>query len=140
MQFLNKTMLIGNLGRDAETRYTTNNLSITTFSIATTYSYMNKDKEWINDTTWHDITCFNLSDYDKQYLKRGNKLYVEGRITIKSYKDGQGDTRKSYGISCEKVMLLSVPSTVNSSENKEIIKATSEAIIESVEHNDDLPF
>lgn len=137
MKFLNKTMLIGNLGRDAETRYTTENLSITTFSIATTHNWKPKDGDWVNDTTWHDITCFNLNDYDKDILKKGNKIYVEGRITIKSYVDGQGENRKSFGIACEKLMLLNVPTIA---PKEEIISASSEEVKLTIENNDDLPF
>ena len=58
---LNKIMLIGNLGKDAETRFTTNNLSVTNFTLATTNSYKGKDGNWVNETTWHNITSFNLS-------------------------------------------------------------------------------
>ncbi len=74
---LNKIMLIGNLGRDAETRFTTNNLSVTNFSIATTRSFKDKDGNWQNETTWHNVTGFNLSDYYKDNLKKGKKFYIE---------------------------------------------------------------
>ncbi|MCF8264567.1 MAG: single-stranded DNA-binding protein, partial [Melioribacteraceae bacterium] len=52
---LNKIMLIGNLGRDAETRFTQNNTSVSTYSIATTHSYKGKDGNWVEETTWHNI-------------------------------------------------------------------------------------
>ena len=77
---LNRIMLIGNLGRDAETRFTNNNVSVTNFSLATTHSYKGKDGDWVNETTWHNITGFNLSDYFKENLKKGKKFYVEGRL------------------------------------------------------------
>jgi single-strand DNA-binding protein len=67
---LNRIMLIGNLGRDAETRFTNNNVSVTNFSLATTHSYKGKDGEWVNETTWHNITSFNLSDFFKENLKK----------------------------------------------------------------------
>lgn len=67
---LNKVMLIGNLGRDAETRFTTNNISVTNFTLATTNSYKGKDGNWQNETTWHNIVAFNLSDYFKENLKK----------------------------------------------------------------------
>jgi len=76
---LNKIMLIGNLGRDVETRFTTaNNVSISSFSIATTHSYKGKDGNWVNETTWHNVTVFNLSDFMKENLKKGRKVFVEG--------------------------------------------------------------
>ncbi len=88
---LNKIQLIGNLGRDAETRFTTNNLSVTNFSIATTRSYKDKDGNWQNETTWHNVTGFNLSDYYKDNLKKGKKFYIEGRISKRDYNDKDGN-------------------------------------------------
>ncbi|MEJ5350122.1 MAG: single-stranded DNA-binding protein [Melioribacteraceae bacterium] len=82
---LNKVMLIGNLGADAETRFTTNNVAITTFPLATSRSYKNQNNEWVNETTWHNIVCFNLSDFYKQALKKGKRFYVEGRISKREY-------------------------------------------------------
>ena len=84
---LNKIMLIGNLGKDAETRFTTNNLSITTFSLATTRSFKDKEGSWQNETTWHNLVGYNLSDYYKDNLKKGKKFYIEGRISKRDYID-----------------------------------------------------
>src|SRR5210317_2166909 len=88
---LNKVMLIGNLGQDAEHRFTTNNTEVTSFSIATTHSYKGRDGNWVNETTWHNIVLFGASDYLKGNLKKGRKFYVEGRISKRDYenKDGQ---------------------------------------------------
>ncbi|GBD89579.1 single-stranded DNA-binding protein [bacterium BMS3Abin04] len=88
---LNKVMLIGNLGQDAEHRFTTNNTEITSFSVATTYGYKNRDGEWVNETTWHNVIAFSLSDFFKNALKKGRKVYIEGRISKRNYenKDGQ---------------------------------------------------
>ena len=88
---LNKVMLIGNLGQDAEHRFTTNNTEVTSFSVATTYGYKNKDGNWVNETTWHNVVAFSLSDFYKNALKKGKKVYVEGRISKRDYenKDGQ---------------------------------------------------
>ena len=68
---LNKMMLIGNLGNDAENRFTTNNLSVTTFSLATSRSYKGKDGNWVNETTWHNVVGYNLPDFYKEGLKKG---------------------------------------------------------------------
>ncbi len=86
---LNKVMLIGNLGRDAETRFTQNNVGVTNYSIATSHSYKGKDDNWVEQTTWHNIVSFNLSDYYRDRLKKGTKIFVEGRINKRQYeKDG----------------------------------------------------
>ena len=88
---LNKVMLIGNLGQDAEHRFTTNNTEVSSFSIATTHSYKGRDGNWVNDTTWHNIVLFGASDYLKGNLKKGKKFYIEGRLSKRDYenKDGQ---------------------------------------------------
>jgi len=87
---LNKAQLIGNLGKDAETSFTTSNLSVTKFTVATTHSRKTKDGNWENLTTWHNITAFGLNDFTKDKLKKGAKVYIEGRIEHQSYeKDGQ---------------------------------------------------
>ena len=66
---LNKIMLIGNLGQDAETRFTTNNVGVTSFSMATTHSYKGKDGNWVNETTWHNVVAFNLKKARSFMLK-----------------------------------------------------------------------
>jgi len=135
---LNKVMLIGNLGRDAETRFTTNNLSITNFSIATSRGYKDKDGNWQNETTWHNITGFNLSDYFKDNLKRGKKFYIEGRISKRDYNDKDGNKRTSTDIIVEKL----IPLDGRGSEQT-VTAETAESYSSEppqVENNDDLPF
>lgn len=87
---LNKVLLIGNLGADAETSYTQNsNTPITKFRLATTRSYKKND-EWVNETEWHRITAFNLPEFVQSALKKGAKVYVDGRLTYNEYvKDDQ---------------------------------------------------
>jgi len=103
---LNKVMLIGNLGNDAETRFTTNNLSVTSFSIATSNSYKGKDGNWVNETTWHNIVSFNIPDFYKESLKKGKKFYVEGRIQKRDYTDKEGVKRYITEIISEKLIPL----------------------------------
>jgi len=103
---LNKVMLIGNLGKDAETRVTPSNLSVTSFSVATTNSYKGKDGNWVNETTWHNIVSFNLSDYFKEVLKKGAKVYVEGRIQTDNYTDKEGNKKYSTKIVSDRIIPL----------------------------------
>src|ERR1035438_10337484 len=95
---MNKIQLIGNLGKDAETRFTTNNVSVTTFGLATTSRIKGKDGNWINETTWHNIVAFSLSDYIKNILKKGKKFYIEGRISKRDYTDKDGVKRYSVDV------------------------------------------
>jgi single-strand DNA-binding protein len=83
-------MLIGNLGRDAETRFTPSNVEVTNFSMATTWRRKDQSGNWTDETTWHNVAAFNLSDFYKNALRKGAKVYVEGRINTREYeKDGQ---------------------------------------------------
>ena len=103
---LNKIMLIGNLGKDAENRFTTNNLSVTTYSLATTNSYKGKDGNWVNETTWHNIVSYNLPDFYKEALKKGKKFYVEGRLSKRDYTDKDGVKRYVTEVISEKLIPL----------------------------------
>lgn len=132
---LNRIMLIGRLGRDAETRFTTNNVSVTNYSIATDYRYKGKDGDWVNETTWHNIVSFNLSDYYKENLKKGKKIYVEGRLSKRDYTDKDGVKRYSTDVISEKIIPLE-PSSERSSADDE-----SSSVEPAVTNdNDDLPF
>ena len=138
---LNKIMLIGNLGRDVETRFTTGNVSISNFSMATTNSYKGKDGNWVNETTWHNITVFNLSDFMKENLKKGRKVYVEGRLTKRDYTDKEGIKRYSTDVISERIIPLEgsgESSGANSEDNS--TESTVVNDMPPVDNNDDLPF
>jgi single-strand DNA-binding protein len=135
---LNKIMLIGNLGKDAETRFTTNNVSVTSYSLATTNSYKGKDGNWINDTTWHNIVSFNLSDYFKENLKKGKKFYVEGRLSKRDYTDKDGVKRYTTEVVTERIIPLE--SSGDSSGFGGGTPDTQAADDVNVEENEDLPF
>ena len=136
---LNKIMLIGNLGKDAETRFTTNNLSVTNFTMATTNSYKGKDGNWVNDTTWHNIVSFNLSDYFKDNLKKGKKFYVEGRLSKRDYTDKDGIKRYMTEVISEKIIPLD--SSGDSMSANEAASGDSGSVPDvQVDENEDLPF
>jgi single-strand DNA-binding protein len=138
---LNKIMLIGNLGRDVETRFTSSNVSISSFSMATTNGYKGKDGNWVNETTWHNVTVFNLSDFMKENLKKGRKVYVEGRLTKREYTDKEGIKRYSTDVISERIIPLesSGESGANNSEGNNLDSTTVNEI-PPVDNNDDLPF
>ncbi len=134
---LNKVMLIGHLGKDCETRFTTNNVSVTSFTLATNYRYKGKDGNWVDETTWHNVTCFNLSDYFKENLKKGKKFYVEGRISKRDYTDKEGIKRYFTDIISEK--LIPLDSTGESTYSGSSESSVSEPSVET-DDNTDLPF
>ena len=139
---LNKIMLIGNLGRDAETRFSTNNVGVTSFSMATTYGYKGKDGNWQNETTWHNVVAFNLSDFYKENLKKGKKFYIEGRLTKRDYTDKEGIKRYSTDVVADTIIPLdgsnsdgqSYSGSSSNSDNN------SQAPDIQVDENEDLPF
>ncbi len=135
---LNKIMLIGNLGKDAENRFTTDNLSITSFSVATNYRYKNKNGEWTDETTWHNVVAFNLSDFFKDYLKKGKKVYVEGRLVTRSYEDKDKVKRTITEVRADKIIPLE-PSADATKEPAEDYNSSAE-ISGEVASDDDLPF
>ncbi len=134
---LNKVMLIGNLGKDAETRFTTNNVAISNFSIATSRSYKNQNGNWENETTWHNVVAFNLSDFYKDSLKKGKKFYIEGRISKRDYVDKDNIKRYMTEVVAEKLIPLEAR---ESGESQNAEDQVEEAAPPNVESNDDLPF
>lgn len=135
---LNKIMLIGNLGKDSETRFTTGNVSVTNFTLATTHSYKDKNGEWKNETTWHNIVSFGLSDYMKENLKKGRKFYVEGRLTKRDYTDKDGNKKYFTEVISERIFPLEGVASASADEEKETGFGAAPDI--TPENNDDLPF
>ena len=91
MASLNKVILIGNLGRDPETRYLPNGDAVTNISVATTDTWKDKNGEKQEKTEWHRVSLYRrLAEIAGEYLKKGSQVYIEGRIEYREYeKDGQ---------------------------------------------------
>jgi len=87
---INKAILIGSLGKDPESKYSTDGLMIVNFSIATSERYKDKSGEKVDKTEWHNITAFGkLAEICANYLHKGSKVYVEGKIKTDQWeKDG----------------------------------------------------
>ena len=137
---LNKIQLIGNLGQDAEHRVTTSNKTATSFSIATVESYKAKDGNWVNNTTWHNIVAWELSDFLKDKLVKGAKFYVEGRLSKREYdaKDGGKKLAVEVVAGFGGLIPLDKPTTEQSSgvaSNKTVAQADN-----TEEPDSDLPF
>lgn len=134
---LNKIMLIGNLGNDAEHRFTTNNTSVSTFSIATSRGYKGKDGNWVNETTWHNVVAYSLPDFYKEALKKGKKFYIEGRISKRDYTDKDGIKRYISEVISEKLIPLEGRESGGESSME---KTSYEPGVDSAADVDDLPF
>jgi len=141
---LNKVMLIGNLGQDAEHRFTTNNTEVSSFSIATTHSYKGRDGNYVNETTWHNVVVFGASDFLKNALKKGKKFYIEGRLNKRSYENKEGQKIYVTEIIADKFNIIPLdPSESNYSSSSSAGQNISNSEpIDSGEtpEDDDLPF
>lgn len=139
---LNRQMLIGNLGRDAETRFTNSNAKVTTFSIATTHSYQDKKNEWVNDTTWHNIVAWGISDHLQNLLKKGASFYVEGRTTKRTYEDKNGNTVHVTEVVAEKIIPMEKLNSAqqNSNRNSNVNEEVPATASPSGAEDDGLPF
>lgn len=89
---LNKVMLIGNLGKDAETRHTPSGTAVTSFTLATSYRAKDQTGEWTDKTDWHDVVVWRAENV-APYLKKGKRVFVEGRLQTRSWEDQNGQRR-----------------------------------------------
>lgn len=90
----NKVTLIGNLGKDPDIRRLENGTPVANFSIATTESYKDTNGEWKDLTEWHNIVVWRgAAEYAEKYLKKGCKVFIEGKITTRKYTDKDGIER-----------------------------------------------
>jgi single-strand DNA-binding protein len=94
MASVNKVILIGNLGKDPELRYTPSGQAVATFSIATTEKWRDKDGQTQEKTEWHNIVVWGRqAELANEYLKKGRSVYLEGKIQTRSYDDKEGVKR-----------------------------------------------
>ena len=108
MASLNKVMLIGNLGKDPEVRYTAAGTAVASFSLATSERFKNKAGEWEEKTEWHNITLWaRLAEIAGEYLAKGKTVYIEGRLQTRKWQDRDGKDRYTTEIVGEKMQMLS---------------------------------
>ncbi len=108
---LNKVMLIGNLGSDPEVRSTTGGNRVATFSLATSRQWNSQNGEKQEKTEWHRCVVWNskgsgLADVVEKYCKKGDKIYVEGRIEYRQWQDKENQTRYSTEINVRELLML----------------------------------
>ena len=105
---VNKVILIGNIGKDAEIKFTQNNFAICSFSIATTERYKpDPNADWVEKTEWHRcVLVGKRAETIVQYLKKGTKVYIEGKIHTREWQDKEGNRRYSTDIKVDTVEFL----------------------------------
>ncbi|MBM3939890.1 MAG: single-stranded DNA-binding protein [SAR202 cluster bacterium] len=133
---LNKIMVIGNVGTDPEMRYTPNGNPVTSFRLASSRSYNTQDGQRRQETEWFTIVAWNaLAEQCNQYLTKGRRAYVEGRLHSHSFQGQDGQTRFRNEIIAERVLFLDRPITGESGEGREGAAGGDDASTP-----DDLPF
>ena len=109
---LNKCILIGNLGADPDVRSTANGQRVATLSVATSRQWSTASGERQEKTEWHRVVLWNtkfsqLADLAEKYLKKGDKVYVEGRVEYRTWEDREGKTRYTTEINAREMIMLS---------------------------------
>jgi len=127
---LNKVMLIGRLGRDPEMRYTPSGRPVTTFSLATSRTWNTSEGERRTETEWFNVVAWgSLAEICKQFLNKGQQVYVEGRLQTRHWDDAEGNKHSVTEIVANEMIMLG--------ERREMNNNTAEP---GVEEEDEFPF
>lgn len=103
---VNKVILLGNLGRDAETKFTPSGIAKTTFSVATSRRWKDQQSgEWKEETEWHNVVMWRAENV-ANYLTKGKKVYLEGRLQTRNYEDKDGQKRYFTEVVVDDLVLL----------------------------------
>ncbi|MDA8201281.1 MAG: single-stranded DNA-binding protein [Chloroflexi bacterium] len=104
---LNKCMIIGNLGRDPEMRYTPNGQAVTQFTVAVNRNYKGQSGDWQEETEWFRVVAWGpLAERTAEYLRKGRKVYVEGRLQTRQWEDREGQKRYTTELIAQTVTAL----------------------------------
>ncbi|MFT7155841.1 MAG: single-strand DNA-binding protein [Parvicella sp.] len=150
---VNKVMLLGNLGKDPETRHLENGTTVTSFSIATSESYKDRTSgEIITQTDWHNIVLWRgLAEIADKYVKKGDKVFIEGKLRTRTWQDQEGNNRYTTEVIGDNMVMMGKndnsgqnPQGGNTAQpaqpNTTTPTATSPPASESESDDDDLPF
>ena len=142
---VNKVILIGNLGKDPEVRYLEGGTAVANFSLATSETFKNRNGELTTSTEWHNIVVWRkLAEITEKYLKKGNKIYIEGKLRTRSWQDQDGNTRYTTEVVADNLTMLGGKNeggdTTNPKPeaNKSVEKPKNDFVADNEE--DDLPF
>jgi single-strand DNA-binding protein len=149
---VNKVILVGNLGRDPEMRYTPSGLAVANVTIATTEAWKNKAGEAQESTEWHRLVFYNrLAEIAGEYIRKGSKIYVEGRLQTRKWQDqNTGQDRYMTEIIVDSMQMLGSKGS-NIPDNTSAMPPLSEKVMESTaaapsnmappdQFDDDIPF
>jgi single-strand DNA-binding protein len=133
---LNKVMIIGHLGKDPEMRYTPSGRPVTTFTVAVSRSWNSADGERHAETEWFSIVAWgNLAEICKQYLTKGQQVYIEGRLQTRRWDDKEGQKHTSVEIVANEMMMLGERRDANQSQETPHAEDS-----EPIANEDEFPF
>lgn len=140
MAGVNKVILVGNLGKDPEVRHLDNGRAVANFSLATSETYKNKQGERVTNTEWHNVVLWSpLAEIAEKFLKKGGQVYIEGKLTTRSWDDQDGNKRYTTEVVGRELTLLGgKPEGGSTSSNESMAESPVSSIPE--EDTDDLPF
>ena len=145
---VNKVILIGNLGKDPEVRHLENGAVVANFPLATSESYTDKNGNRVENTDWHDIVLWRgLAEVVEKYVRKGHKVYIEGKLKKRSWQDKEGNTRYTTEVVADELTMLNRPdqnesqrSAPYSNQGTPQQPSQIDNIINKDGENDDLPF
>ena len=117
---VNKVILVGNVGKDPETRYLEGGTAVCSFSLATSETYRNRDGEKVTNTEWHNIVLWRgLAEVAEKYVRKGSQLFIEGRIRTRSWDDRDGNKRYTTEIVGDNMQMLGRRADDQGSQDKQ---------------------
>jgi single-strand DNA-binding protein len=139
---LNKVQLIGRLGQDPELKYTQSGVAVVNFSMATSMQWKDQDGNKQEKTEWHNIVAWRgLAETCANYLKKGSKIYVEGRLETDTWEDENKKKHYKTKVLIDDLIMLDNKGTGGSTEGNGTAASTSSAAASTSEaKDDDLPF
>jgi single-strand DNA-binding protein len=124
---LNKIMIIGHLGRDPEMRYTPSGKPVTTFTVATSRTWNSSDGERHTETEWFNVVAWgNLAEICKQYLSKGQQVYIEGRLQTRRWEDSENVKHTSVEIVANEMMMLGDRRDASGSQTADTVESDAE--------------
>lgn len=138
MAGVNKVILVGNLGKDPEVRHLDNGRAVANFSLATSETFKNKQGERVTNTEWHNVVLWTpLAEIAERFLKKGNQVYIEGKLTTRSWDDQEGNKRYTTEVVGRELTLLGGRPEGDNSNTP-----ASQSPVSSIpeDDSDDLPF
>lgn len=136
---VNKVILVGNVGKDPDVRHLDSGVTVASFPLATSETYRNKESQKVTNTEWHNIVVWRgLAEVVEKYVKKGDPLYLEGKIRTRSYDDKDGNKKYITEIITDNMQMLG---SKQSNENASSEEKQPETDIETpLQEEDDLPF